>query len=111
MRTTFAILLFVLCACSGVTRVYEKYLDEWEGKDRTELVAKLGQPDRIHSFTDGRKVYEYRFADTYGGPAKFNKFRRETSSIPKGCLTWFYIDQETNIVDSWKWEGTQCELK
>jgi len=100
----------LLSSCSTV-RVYEKYLNEWEGKERSELVAKLGQPDRIHSLTDEQKVYEYRFTGTYGGPARFNKFRRETAAIPENCLVWFYIDRETNIVDKWKWEGTKCQEK
>ncbi len=101
--------LFV-AGCSTV-RVYEKYLDEWEGKGRSELVAKLGQPDRIHSLTDGQKVYQYKFTGTYGGPARFNKFRRETSAIPDGCLVWFYLDRETDIVEKWKWEGAKCSVK
>jgi len=100
----------LLASCSTI-RVYETHLNEQVGKDRTELVAKLGQPDRIHSFTDGRKVYQYRFHGTYGGPAKFNKFRRETSSVPDNCLIWYFIDPDTGIVDDWKWEGALCPLR
>ncbi len=102
------VLLIALLNGCATTRNYERYLDQWVGKDRQELVGKMGQPDRIHSFVDGKKAYEYRFKDVYGGT---NTSTRETSAIPTGCTTFFFIDPESGQVLSWKWVGDGCLAK
>ncbi len=103
------VLFALLLGGCATTRNYESYLDKWVGKEKEELVSKMGQPDKIHSFVDGRKAYEYRFKDVYGG--NMSAKARENASIPTGCTTFFFTDPETSRVLSWKWVGDGCLAK
>lgn len=110
MKVRFAELILVAVLLSGCAsqRRYENYLDEVVGKDKADLVLRLGQPNKIHSFVDGRRAYEYRFKETYGGNMGNNPRTRDNASIPPNCTAFFFIDLESNRVDSWKWVGAKC---
>jgi hypothetical protein len=100
-----ATLVFTLGACASV-RTYETKLDHWVGKDSEALVAKWGTPNRVHTFADGHKMYEYLFGDSHKG----EKQGRATAGQDVGCKTFFFVDHD-GVIRSWKWEGDDCVAK
>ena len=108
VRITELILISVLLFGCASKRGYENHLDECIGKEKDELVIRMGQPAKIHSFVDGRRAYEYRFKEVYGGNMGTNQRTRDNASIPPNCVAFFFIDLENNRVDSWKWVGANC---
>lgn len=101
-------MILLLSACA-TTRNYERYLDNWVGKDAGGIVQKWGEPDRINTFADGRKCYEYRFSDRHFDAERAPAGRGRTGpGANVGCITYFFIDPQSNRVLSWKWEGHDC---
>ncbi len=106
MKKTFFILLLVISACA-TTRNYENYLDGWVGKTSEELQKKWGPPNRVLTFADGIKGYEYRFRDTHNDERTRN---RSIAGSNVGCKTTFFLEPGGTI-HSWKWEGHDCVAK
>ncbi len=101
------------------TDKYQEVLNEWLGKEKSELVDVWGNPSYDYVKNDINYVVYIKYK--MKPVAKGNKIERmprmaedhsffdeETATVSKGCTTLFVI--EDDYIRQWRFEGSECQV-
>ena len=98
---------------------YQEVLDEWLGKEKSELVDVWGEPS--YDYMKENINYVVYIKNRMKPVAKGNKIERmprmamdqsffdeKKATVSKGCTTLFVVEE--NYIRQWRFEGGECQV-